>query len=249
MKKLLLIIFSSLLLFANGVLNVNISDEFSSGENWEIKMSNNGTYYIMLPMDVSLDKLQNALPNDNSYMYVYRWYQKKDIFAADFGVKSLVLIKITKDSITYYVYNPDKSKYENAGTTFEEVKNYLETNIAPKISDESKKNIFLNSYVKSLDKINKNKLYLVKPKGFDFDISIALNLESNTQSSSESSSESSSQASSASSSSSSQASSESSSESDEVESPPSVPVLSSNSDSETLETPPNPPKVEEEREE
>ena len=70
---------------------------------------------------------------------MYRWYQTKIIFEADFGVKSLVIIKVTKTAVTYYVYNPDDAKYVKVGSTFEEAKKYLLDNIAPKITDSSKK--------------------------------------------------------------------------------------------------------------
>ena len=175
MKKLVSVLMTAgMVSFATAsTLNLSMNDGFKAGEKWEISMNKGGTYYIMLPLDVDFSKLQNSL-KDNETLQVYRWYQTKIIFEADFGVKSLVIIKVTKTAVTYYVYNPDDAKYVKVGSTFEEAKKYLLDNIAPKITDSSKKSVFEISYVASLDKIRKNKLYLIKPKSSDLTISIDL---------------------------------------------------------------------------
>ena len=247
-KSILLIVLYASLTFA-GSLNLSLSSAFQQGDKWNISMEKDRTYYVMLPIDVEFSKLQESLL-DGENLYVYRWYQSSDLFKADFGVKSLVIVNVKKSSVDYNVYNPTEKKYKMVGHNFSDVKTYLTKTIAPLIDNSAKKSIFLNSYVPSLSKMDKNKLYLIKPKSSNLNISISLSL-SGTSSSTTSSSEpaSSSSSSEMSSSSSSEASSEpasSSSSSTGLETPPSVPDLNTSTGSSSstgIETPPAVPTI------
>jgi hypothetical protein len=154
-------------------LNLDLSKSFSAGQKWSVGMKNGKTYYVMLPTDVEYSALQSIIKDDNSYILVYRWYQISELLGVDFfdnkdqGV--FAGVKITKNSITYAVKdNGSWNKYSN----FTDFKSKM-FEIAEQIINDSKKSIFKNSYVSSFDKINANKLYLIKPKGFDLNINMS----------------------------------------------------------------------------
>ena len=153
-----------------GNINLNLADSFNSNSNWEINMRKDGTYYLMLPMDINYSILQNSIPvgDSNARIWVYRWYQKHELINADFGINVLGVVEITKDNITYWIWNGSWQKF----STYSDFKDKLKQ-LANDITDDNKKNIFVNSYVKSFDKIDKNKLYLIKVDNMDLDINIS----------------------------------------------------------------------------
>ena len=165
---------SSLLMAGN--INLNLMDSFSTNTTWNISMSDNGTYYLMLPMDIDYSVLQNSISDENSAIYVYRWYQRSDLVNADFGVDVLGIVKITKNDIRYGIKDNGSWVIKSNYTDF---KTYLE-GIADNITDSKKKNIFINSYIPSFDKINANKLYLLMPKGMNLNLDIALPVTNTT---------------------------------------------------------------------
>ena len=156
-------------LFASSV-NVDLSNVYSSNQNWSISMSNGGTYYVMLPADLELTTLQQSITTNDGIIYVYRWYQRSDLVEADFGQGAdFALIKITKDSILYYV--KENGSYLSPFNSFNDMKNYLQT-AANNISNTSKRNIYINSYIPGFEKLLANRLYLIKPKNMDLTINI-----------------------------------------------------------------------------
>jgi len=168
LKKVVSSVALASLLFA-GQVSLNLGDTFSN-KNWNISMVKNTTSYIMLPMDVEYSQLQKSITNDNGVIYVYRWYQRPDLVNADFGINVLGIVKITKNSIIYAISDNGSIVIKD---NFDDFKSYLDDR-ANDISDESKKNIFLNSYVPSFDKIEANKLYLIQVKNMDLNFDIQM---------------------------------------------------------------------------
>jgi len=167
-KVLSSVAISSILLAGN--INLDLGNLFSNGKNWNISMSNNGTYYLMLPINVNFSTLQKAINTQNGTIWVYRWYQKAELVKADFGINVLGVVQITKDKITYWIQDNDNWVSKN---NFEDFKTYLE-NRANDIVDNNKKNIFINSYIPSFNKIVANKLYLIMPKNMDLSFDLTM---------------------------------------------------------------------------
>lgn len=176
-KALSSIVLSSSLLLSNN-LNLNLMNSFAGKTSWNISMSKNATYYLMLPMDVDYTTLQNSITDSNAAIWVYRWYQRSDLVNADFGVNVLGVVMVKKNQITYYIQ--DNGSWISK-TNYADFKTYLE-NVANDITDSSKKSIFLNSYIPSFNKINANKLYLLMPSEMDLNINIALPTSSDSNS-------------------------------------------------------------------
>ena len=159
-----------------GNINLNLADSFNSNSNWEINMQKGGTYYLMLPMNIDYSILQNSIPtNSNATIWVYRWYQKHELVKADFGIDVLGVVGIKKDKIDYYVFN--NGSWQDF-SSYSDFKDQL-MQLANDITDNHKKNIFVNSYVKSFDKIDKNKLYLIKVDNMDLNINISFPFTNN----------------------------------------------------------------------
>ena len=161
-----------------GNINLNLADSFNNNSKWEVNMQKGGTgtYYLMLPMDINYSTLQNSisLGDSNATIWVYRWYQKHELVNADFGIDVLGVVKITKDNITYWIWNGDWQNFSN----YSDFKDKLKQ-LANNITDVDSKNTFLNYYVEFFDKIHKNKLYLIKVVNMDLNINISFPFTNN----------------------------------------------------------------------
>ena len=172
------IVSASLLMAGN--INLNLMNSFAGKTSWNISMSKNATYYLMLPMNVDYTTLKNSITDSNATIWVYRWYQRSDLVKADFGIDVLGVVMVKKDKITYYIQ--DNGNWIKK-TSYANFKSYLE-DVAQDITDSRKKRIFLNSYIPSFNKINANKLYLLMPSKMDLDINITLPTSSDINSTS-----------------------------------------------------------------
>jgi hypothetical protein len=174
-KKLILGLGLSFSLLGAAQLNIDVTNAFVNNNNaWQITMTNGNTFYFMSPIDIDFSQFQSIL-GDNQTVWLYRWYQRRDLVKADFGINVLGLVKITNSNIVYYINDNGTWRSYN---DFDSFKNKM-YQLAENISDPDKKAIFENSYVAGFEKLFKSKLYLIQPSGGDlninFDLSTFLN--------------------------------------------------------------------------
>ena len=151
-------------------VNLNIPLKLDNNK-WNITFNQNGTYYLMLPFDISFSDIQKMM-DKNDTVYVYRWYQRSDLVKADFGENApFGLVKITKNSIIYAIKDSSGNWIKNYD--FDTFKTKMDE-LADNITDEDKRKIFKNSYVLGFEKIKANKLYLIKSKNSNFVLNIKL---------------------------------------------------------------------------
>jgi hypothetical protein len=169
-KKLILGLGLSFSLLGAAQLNIDVTNAFVNNNNaWQITMTNGNTFYFMSPIDIDFSQFQSIL-GDNQTVWLYRWYQGRNLVKADFGINVLGLVKITNSNIVYYINDNGTWRSYN---DFDSFKNKM-YQLAENISDPDKKAIFENSYVAGFEKLFKSKLYLIQPSGVDLNINFNL---------------------------------------------------------------------------
>ena len=172
MIKFILICLLSWPLFA-GVINLNFSNKQLINGSWTLTFPKGKTSMLMLPIDVNFKDIQASLTN-NEILYIYTNEQTPNLLKVKFGVYFVGLVKITKNSIIYAVVDDEGKHIFN---NFKKLSEYLKNNISNNITNDSKKNIFLNSYIPYLEKIKANGLYKILPQNnnFTFKINLPIN--------------------------------------------------------------------------